>query len=196
MQLGIYGAGGFARQLIAQHRSQIGFIADDNLFGSEICGLTVSKTLPRSVEAIVAIADPAQRKRIADSLPNPLGRLAAGTALIGEDVEIGEGGVLCEMTQMAGLSSIGRHFHCNIFSYVGHDCTVGDYVTCSPRVSISGNVTIGNGVYLGTGAIMKQGVSIGDGAFIAMGALVSKDIPPGARVVGNRIIQATRYRCT
>lgn len=186
MKLALYGAGGFGRQLVAQHRHLIGIVADDALAGTALCGVPVvhPRDLHPEAETIVAIADPSVRRAVAARLPSQrLGTLIAPSCLVAEEVEIGAGSALCEGTMVVGFCRIGRHFQMNIYSYIGHDCTVGDFVTLSPRVSISGNVTIGDGVFLGTGAIVKQGVTIGDGAFIGMGARVSRDVPAGARVL-------------
>jgi hypothetical protein len=30
-------------------------------------------------------------------------------------------------------AKIGAHFQCNIYSYVAHDCVIGDFVTFAPR---------------------------------------------------------------
>jgi Acetyltransferase (isoleucine patch superfamily) len=46
-------------------------------------------------------------------------------------------------------------------------------------------VTIGADVWIGGGAIVLPGVTIGDGAIIGAGSVVTRDVPPGARVVGN-----------
>lgn len=85
---------------------------------------------------------------------------------------------------------IGRQFQCNIYSYVAHDCMIGDFVTFAPKVCCNGNVHIGDFAYVGTGAVIKQGVPgkplrIGAGAVIGMGAVVTKDVPEGAVVIGN-----------
>lgn len=50
---------------------------------------------------------------------------------------------------------IGRSFHANIYSYVAHDCIIGDYVTFAPSVKCTGNVVIEDCVYIGTGAMRK-----------------------------------------
>ena len=85
---------------------------------------------------------------------------------------------------------IGRYFHSNIYSYVAHDCRIGDYVTFAPGVRCNGNVIIEDYAYVGTGAIIKHGLPgkplvIGRGAVVGMGAVVTKDVPPYATVVGN-----------
>ncbi|WP_224814460.1 sugar O-acetyltransferase [Hasllibacter sp. MH4015] len=46
-------------------------------------------------------------------------------------------------------------------------------------------VSIGTDVWIGGGAILLPGVTVGDQAIIGAGAVVTRDVPPGARVVGN-----------
>ncbi|MDG2333395.1 MAG: acetyltransferase [Myxococcota bacterium] len=107
-----------------------------------------------------------------------------------DQVEVGPGAIFCSHTTVTSNVSIGSHFHCNIYSYVEHDCVIGDFVTFAPRVSCNGNVVIGDGAYIGTGAVIKQGtpdrpLRIGEGAVVGMGAVVTRDVAPGATVVGN-----------
>jgi maltose O-acetyltransferase len=46
-------------------------------------------------------------------------------------------------------------------------------------------VTIGENVWIGGGAIVLPGIRIGDDAIIGSGAVVTRDVAPGATVVGN-----------
>lgn len=46
-------------------------------------------------------------------------------------------------------------------------------------------VVIGNGARIGINAIILKGVRIGDGASVGPGAVVTRDVPPGATVMGN-----------
>lgn len=165
------------------------FLVDDAASGDELFGipLIAREAIPSDARLIIAIADPAVRKRIAAGLLCKFAQFVAPTARVAEQVDFGPGSVMCELSMAAGYCRIGAHVHCNAYSYVGHDCTIGDFVTIGPRVGINGNVTVGNGVFFGAGAIVAQGVTIGDGAYIGMGALVSKDVPAGARVIGSRI---------
>lgn len=48
----------------------------------------------------------------------------------------------------------------------------------------SRGVDIGSDVWIGAGAGVTDGVRIGDGAVVGMGAVVTRDVPPGAVVVG------------
>jgi len=101
-----------------------------------------------------------------------------------------EGAVLSPFVTLTSNIRIGRHFHANLYSYVAHDCIIGDFVTFAPRVMCNGNVHIEDHAYIGTGAIIKQGrpgqpLVIGRGAVVGMGAVVTRDVPAGATVVGN-----------
>jgi len=107
-----------------------------------------------------------------------------------DNVSIGVGAILCPFVTLTSNIRIGRHFHANIYSYVEHDCVIGDYVTFAPAVKCNGNVHIEDHVYVGAGAVIKQGspdnpLIIGEGAVIGMGAVVTKSIPAGMTVVGN-----------
>ena len=107
-----------------------------------------------------------------------------------DDVQIGEGAVLSPFVTLTSNIRIGRHFHANLYSYVEHDCIIGEYVTFAPGVKCNGNVLIEDHAYIGAGAIIKQGqpgkpLVIGRGAVVGMGAVVTKSVPPGVTVVGN-----------
>jgi acetyltransferase-like isoleucine patch superfamily enzyme len=107
-----------------------------------------------------------------------------------DDVEMGEGAILCLFVTLTSNIRIGRQFHANIYSYVAHDCRIGDFVTFAPRVCCNGNVVIEDHAYIGTGAVIRQGrpgrpLVIGRGAVVGMGAVVTRDVPPGVTVVGN-----------
>lgn len=107
-----------------------------------------------------------------------------------DDVQLGEGAVLCPFVTLTSNVRIGKHFHANLYSYVEHDCIIGDFVTFAPGVMCNGNVHIEDYAYIGAGAVIKQGLPgapliIGRGAVVGMGAVVTKSVPPGVTVVGN-----------
>lgn len=116
--------------------------------------------------------------------------IIAENAIILDRVFIEEGAIICSHTHLTSDITIGKYFHCNIYSYVGHDCVIGDYVTFAPKVCCNGNILIEDNVFIGTGAIIKQGkpgnpIVIGKGAVIGMGAVVTKDVPAHSVVIGN-----------
>lgn len=115
--------------------------------------------------------------------------IIAENAVVMDRVAIGEGSILSPFVTIGSNVSIGKNFHANLYSYVEHDCIVGDFVTFAPSVKCNGNIVIEDHVYVGAGAVIKQGsparpLTIGRYSIIGMGAVVTKDIPPGVVVVG------------
>lgn len=215
MRYAIFGSGGFGRELAPLAReaaetvsltsespksdSRVVFVSDNsNEAGTQKNGVLVISfddlvNSYRDYSLILAVGDSNTRKRIAERCSEAglsFGKLYAKTARVLDNVIIGEGAVFCDFSMATSNIRIGRHFHANIYSYVAHDCIVGDYVTLAPRVCINGNTIIEDGVYIGTGAVLKQGTSekplrIGKGAIIGMGAVVTKDVEAGTTVIGN-----------
>ena len=114
----------------------------------------------------------------------------AANVVVMDDVQIGAGAVLCPFVTLTSNIRIGQQFHANIYSYVAHDCVIGDFVTFAPSVQCNGNVLIEDHAYIGTGAVLRQGqpgapLVIGRGAVVGMGAVVTRNVAPGTTVVGN-----------
>ena len=203
MRLVIFGPGGMGRELIGIARTSArglgeGEDGDEIVFaadrpGEDVLGIPVigEKGIGPGDRLVVALGASPARQRVAERLRHiPAAQLIAPTAIIGPDVTIGEGAVICDYCVVTASVRIGRHFQCNIHSYVAHDCVIGDFVTFAPRVSCNGNVHVGDGAYIGAGAVIRQGaperpVVIGAGAVVGMGAVVTRDVPPGATVIGN-----------
>ena len=120
----------------------------------------------------------------------PLIEARASSVVQMDEVSIGEGACLSPFVTLTSNIRIGRCFHANLYSYVEHDCVIGDYVTFAPGVMCNGNVRIEDHAYIGAGAIIRQGepgkpLVIGKGAVVGMGAVVTRSVAPGATVVGN-----------
>lgn len=209
LTFGLVGAGGFGREVmpfaresllrstgVADADLDIVFV-DDRLAGQVINGRrTLSlaefeKTGERRLFNI-AVADATIRRQLAARLrlcAEPVS-LVAPNVILGEGNTIGAGAILCPFTNVTSNTRIGEFFQCNIYSYVAHDCVVGDYVTFAPAVRCNGAVTIGDEAYLGTSAVLRQGtpdrpLTIGRGAIVGMGAVVTKSVPDGVTVMGN-----------
>lgn len=204
----IYGASGCGRGIMPLARQQLQqsesctwelVFVDDNPSSTAINGhrvLAFDQWLAETTDfrrISVAVANPNVRQRL-------VARCAArGVAffdvvsenvVILDDVRIGTGAVLCSFVTLTSNIRIGSHFHANSYSYVEHDCVIGDCVTFAPGVHCNGNVVIEDHAYIGAGAILRQGkpgapLIVGRGAIVGMGAVVTKDVPPGATVAGN-----------
>lgn len=208
----VYGKSGFGRETIPIIRErmkndeieQLVFIDDEtekkNVNGYNVWSFEHYSSLKDvNKQVVIAIADAVTRKKLAEKCAAQnmhFMSVLARSHLRLDECHIGEGAIFSPFTTLTSNIQIGVHFHCNIYSYVAHDCVIGDYVTFAPGVKCNGNVHIGNGAYVGTGAILRQGTTsqplrIGAGAIVGMGAVVTKDVPANAVVVGNpaRILQ-------
>lgn len=203
MRLVIFGPGGFGRELIEIARFSAGQLTEGQespevvfaakVAGDDVLGVRVigADELDSDDRLVIALGSSQARREIAELLRHiPAARLIAPSAVIGPGVTMGEGAVICDHSTVTASATIGRHFQCNIYSYVAHDCRIGDFVTFAPRVSCNGNVHVEDGAYIGTGAMIRNGTPdkptvIGAGAIVGMGAVVLGDVPPGATFVGN-----------
>lgn len=141
----------------------------------------------------IAVGDSKIRKRLAETCiargAKPMS-VQSPRSTIYDANELGDGAIICANAMITSNAKIGKFFHLNIYSYVAHDCVVGDYVTFAPGVHCNGNVHVHDHAYIGTGAIIRQGTSdkplvIGEGATVGMGAVVTKDVPAFTTVMGN-----------
>lgn len=204
--VGVYGASGFGKEVMPLVRlqypnldKQCFVFIDDSGDLTELNSYKVfsyDDFLQNSAvnkQVVIAIANSKVRELLANKLTkdNILhASVKADNTIVLDDVELGEGSLLCSFVHLTSNIKIGKFFHANIYSYVAHDCVIGDYVTFAPRVSCNGNIHIHDHAYIGTGAVLKQGTPekpliIGAGAIIGMGAVVTKDVPAGTVVVGN-----------
>ncbi len=202
--IGIYGAGGFGRVVLPLVRAQrpdlaLLFIDDGTNLPPLVNGHpalafhALQKSDYQVDQVVLAMANSKLRQKLASrcldagmSLPS----IFASNVVMLDEVEVSDGAILCPFVTITSNVRIGRCFHANIYSYVEHDCVIGDYVTFAPGAKCNGNVVIGDHAYIGAGAVLRQGIpgrplQIGAGAVIGMGAVVTKDVPPGVTVIGN-----------
>lgn len=199
---GLFGAGGFAREIMPIARqtlpndTEFYFIQTTPEF-SEVNGYRVISEeefsqLKAEKTYAIGIASDNIRNAIAERMQGVAKpcALIAPNAEVGDANTFGEGIILCPFTCITANATIGKYFQANIYSYIGHDCIIGDYVTFAPSVKCNGNVHIGDNVYVGTGAIIRQGtpekpLTIGENSIIGMGAVVTKSVPANVTVIGN-----------
>jgi sugar O-acyltransferase (sialic acid O-acetyltransferase NeuD family) len=206
---GLVGAGGFGREIMpvlddmlrhapeAQDRRLV-FVVEGEVPATTVNGYPVMP-LDRFLDLDgprffnVAIADSRVRERIARTC---LGAgvdaisIVSQSALILDGAVLGEGAIVAPFATVSANATVGRFVHVNFYSYVAHDCVVGDYVTFAPAVRCLGNVVVRDRAYIGAGAIIRQGSAadprvVGEDAVVGMGAIVLESVAAGETVVGN-----------
>jgi sugar O-acyltransferase (sialic acid O-acetyltransferase NeuD family) len=204
----VYGASGCGRGIMPLARQQLAqagiapvrlVFVDDAPFALPLNGqrvLTYAQFLAEPATqrfVVLAIANGTVREKLAAQCAQDGVQpwtVQAGNVVIMDAVELGEGAALSPFVTLTSNIRIGRHFHANLYSYVEHDCVIGDFVTFAPGVQCNGSIVIEDHAYIGAGAVIKQGkpgqpLVIGRGATVGMGAVVTKSVPAGATVVGS-----------
>lgn len=204
----IFGASGYGREVMPLAREYLSksnidpkqlYFIDDNAVNKSLNGhhvLSFDQFVQLEAEkrfVCIAIADSHIREKLYQRCIKyglePWSIIANNVCVL-DNVDLGDGAILNPFVTLTSDIKIGKQFHANIYSYVAHDCEIGDYVTFAPSVKCNGNTIIEDHAYIGTGAILKQGTPetpliIGRGAVIGMGAVVTKSVPAGVTVVGN-----------
>lgn len=204
----IYGASGCGRSLMPVARQQLAgendaseivFIDDALESVADVNGhramnyLTFLNETASEKYVQIAIANSYVREKIAQRLKMDgiqLWSIIADNVVLMDQLELDEGSALSPFVTIGSNVRIGKCFQANLYSYVEHDCVIGDFVTFAPGVKCNGNIHIHDHAYIGAGAMIKQGTPdqplvIGGGAIVGMGAVVTKSVPAGATVVGN-----------
>lgn len=205
---GIYGASGYGKEvypLIKDKYENIVFIDDNSdiskLFDCDVITFEEFLNIKSDEHYVtIAIADGKIREKLTNRcLENgvKLLNIEASNVVKLENINIEDGYILNPFVTLTSDVKIGRSFQANLYSYVAHDCTIGDYVTFAPSVKCNGNVVIDDFAYIGTGVIIKQGkankpLKIGKGAIVQAGSFVTKNVPDGMTVFGNPAIELTK----
>jgi len=206
---GIIGSGGFGREVMPLAKTMIKKL--NHLENYKLVFVTEEKNTPYindyevySIDEFlnhpaphkyfnIAIANFQNRKRLAELMiqenVKPF-RINAANFIELDNNFIEDSAIFCPFTTVTSNTKIGKFFHANIYSYIAHDCIIGDYVTFAPNVHCNGNILIEDYAYIGTGAFIREGtpdnpIIIGKGAIIGMGAVVTKSVPPETTVIGN-----------
>ncbi|MCV4341933.1 acetyltransferase [Pseudomonas capsici] len=201
-QLLIVGAGGFGREVHAWLIDWVernpgwniaGFINDGpgsiNRFGHypDVVS-TVDDYEPRPEEYLVcAIGKPSDKRLVVEKL------LAKGaqfftlihpSAIIGDNVTIGQGTVICPSTILSVDLHVGSFVTLNTACAVGHDASIGDFSTLCGHCDVTGGAVLEEEVFMGTHASVLPGVRVGKQAVIGAGSIVIRNIAAGTTVFG------------
>jgi sugar O-acyltransferase (sialic acid O-acetyltransferase NeuD family) len=198
-QLVIIGAGGFGREILAWARQAVpgwsvrGFL-DDNphalaTFAKDVPLLGgTGNYAPQPTDVFVCAMGRVDFKQRCVERVRALGgvftRIVHASAVVGEDVGLGDGVILCPHTAIGSDARLGDFVTVNLHSTVAHDAVIGRWTQLHCHVDITGGVVLGEGVTVGSHASVLPGVKVGDGAVIGAGSIVMRDVPAGTTVFG------------
>lgn len=180
----LIGNGGHAREVVAQMGIKLVRFVDDQYMDNDT--LPLSELDIEKYEVMVAIADPRDRYNTIQRLPKGVKffKFIHPTALVMEDVEIGEGSFIGANSILTTNIKIGKHAILNRGNHIGHDCVIGDFFSAMPGSVVSGNVRINDCVYIGTNASIKEKISIHSLVTIGLNAGVTNHIEESGVYIG------------
>ena len=148
--IGVYGASGFGKEVMPLVRQQYPTLLqaqfvfiDDGQAGTTLNGypvLSYADFVAHSAQhkaVTIAIANSRVREKIAQLLESDgilLWSITADNVVLMDQIELAEGSALSPFVTITSNIKIGKCFHANLYSYVEHDCVIGDFVTFAPGV--------------------------------------------------------------
>ena len=180
----LIGNGGHAREVMAQMGVKLLRFVDDQYVDDDT--LPLSQFDATKHVAMVAVADSKDRYDIVQRLPKETQffTFIHPTALLMNDVEIGEGSFIGAYSILTTNVKIEKHAILNRGNHIGHDCKIGNYFSAMPGSIVSGNVTIYDLVYMGNNSSIREKLSIHSLTTIGMNSAVVKHIEQSGTYVG------------
>ena len=199
----IVGAGGFGREVygwlvdeltLLKEHTFIGFL-DDNKdalsgfdFDHKVVGKITEFEFMDDDYFICGIGSVKCKKKLCQPMLDAGAQfvtLVHPTALIGRNVTLGDGVVICPRVTLTSDISIGAMTMINCHSSAGHDASVGDWCTISAHCDLTGGTVLEDEVFVGSGVSIIPFKKIGARATLGAGSVVIRDIPESVSVFGN-----------
>jgi sugar O-acyltransferase (sialic acid O-acetyltransferase NeuD family) len=199
----IVGAGGFAEvvaDMLLRLRDSgeavepVGYLDDNrSLYGKTMLGLPVLgdiaslSGIPHD-SVVITIGNNRVRNRIFEQLKQQGQQFATvihPSAIIPQDVSIGEGSIICGGVVLNTGTIIGSNTILSISCAISHHNHIGSHTHIGPGVNLCGGVTIGEGTLVGAGAVATPLCRVGSWSTVGAGAVVIEDIPDQVVAVGS-----------
>lgn len=135
-----------------------------------------------------SIGDTRVRRKLNDNIKDvgmTLPSIIDPTAIIAENIKIGEGSFVGKGVILNCDSDIGANCIINSGVIVEHDCIIDDYAHIAPGATLSGGVNIGSDSHIGTNSAIIQNIVIGKNTIIGAGSVVVQDISNNKKAYGN-----------
>lgn len=170
----------------------IAFLDDDAtkkaVMGLEVIGNTLDAfTCIGKSDIFVAIGNNFMRENFQEKLETEganIPVLVHPNAIIGGQVELGNGTVVMAGVVINCCTKIGKGCIINTGATLDHDNDIEDYAHISPGVHAAGAVKIGKRTWLGVGSIVSNNVNVTNDCMIGAGAVVIKDITEPGTYIG------------
>lgn len=94
------------------------------------------------------------------------------TVVIGENVRLGTGIILCPYVVISSDATLGDGVHINLHTSIGHDVKIGDWCFVGTSCALNGHVTLADSVFMGGHVIVLPSGSVGQGSVVGAGSLV------------------------
>lgn len=202
-KLVIIGAGGFGREAWAWAEQSVqigrewelkGFI-DDNPDALKVRRSpgrvlsTIQDYQPAPEDVFVcAIGIPAIKRRVSELMESRGGRftrLVHRSVVLGHEVQLGEGVILCPFVAVTANNVLGKGVGVNVHASIDHDADVGDWSQINCHCDLTAAVSVGREVFMGSRVSVIPNVKVGDGAYLGAGSVVLRDVPAGWKIVGS-----------
>ena len=115
-----------------------------------------------------------------------------GNVEVGDDVEIGANTAIDRAR--FGTTRIGKGTKIDNLVQIGHNCVIGEHCIICGLVGMAGSTVIGNYVTIAGQVGLAGHLTIGDRAIIMAQAGVTKDVPPGAFMLGAPAVPHTEFK--
>lgn len=194
----LFGASGHAKvviDILERSGIEVSHLVDANPEIEELAGYQVMDEAGymslSEEEYIISIGSNTIRKKIVKDSNLVYGWAVHPSAILGDDVSIGQGTVVMAGAIINPSTQVGNHCIINTSASIDHDCIIEDFVHISPNATLCGTIEVGEGTHVGAGATIIPNLKIGKWATIGAGAVIIENVPDYAVVVGNpgRIIR-------
>ena len=206
-RIAIFGAGGLGREVaggierINREKGQdiwkfVGFY-DDNVtkgtsvshYGTVLGGINELNTEDEPLSLAIAVGDPKARKRIFESIHNPMisypNLIAPSFKVLDElTFEIGIGNIIQDGCSATCNVKVGNFNVMNGSNVLGHDVKVGDFNVLMPGVRLSGSVTMEDCNMMGVDSVVLQKVAVGNHVTLGAGSVLMTKPKDGMTYIG------------
>jgi sugar O-acyltransferase (sialic acid O-acetyltransferase NeuD family) len=200
----IYGAGGFGYEVynwlqdlkkIDSEIKFMGFLVDTQYYSTAQENLenfsvqTGENWSPsKGDHVVVAVADINGRVAICAQLKKKgvkFYNLVHPSVLLGSDIIMGEGNIVCPNCVLTTKISIGDFNHINVATTIGHNVSIGSYNVFSAQNDITGHVSVRDKNFFGSRVSIAPKKKVGSGNKISAGSVLFRDVKNDTLVMGN-----------